>query len=196
MRLAMFATAIALLLGTLACLGINSSRLTSRLLEVSTYVPFGASAVVLGFGYLLAYDNNAVRGSIWLIPSLRLWWRCLLWSQRCCRCCAVSIQNCGSPPRATALRDPRIFRYIDWPLLKPAIASGGGLAFCSERGRVWGDHFLGPFGWVSDRPVGDISPVEFTGRPARGQGLALSVCLAAIVFLAVSTSSLVSNRAS
>jgi thiamine transport system permease protein len=70
MRHAVVATAISLLIGTLATLAIASGRRRSRWMDLGMMLPLGTSAVTIGFGMLITFDHSPVdwRGQPWLVP--------------------------------------------------------------------------------------------------------------------------------
>lgn len=69
LRAATAATAIALVVGTLAALAIASARRAGRLLDVGSMLPLGTSAVTIGFGMLITFDHGAFdwRAQPWLV---------------------------------------------------------------------------------------------------------------------------------
>jgi thiamine transport system permease protein len=70
LRLAIVATAISLVVGTLATLAIASSRRRGRLVDVGMMLPLGTSAVTIGFGMLITFDHSPFdwRAEPWLVP--------------------------------------------------------------------------------------------------------------------------------
>jgi thiamine transport system permease protein len=70
LRAAATATLVALVIGTLAALAIASARRTGRLLDVGSMLPLGTSAVTIGFGMLITFDQAPFdwRAEPWLVP--------------------------------------------------------------------------------------------------------------------------------
>jgi thiamine transport system permease protein len=69
-RHAVVATALSLLVGTLATLAIASARRSGRWVDVGMMLPLGTSAVTIGFGMLITFDHGPLdwRAEPWLIP--------------------------------------------------------------------------------------------------------------------------------
>ncbi len=69
-RFAVWAAAVAVVIGTLATFAIAGGRRAGRLLDVGLMLPLGTSAVTIGFGILITFDEPPldVRGSVWLVP--------------------------------------------------------------------------------------------------------------------------------
>ena len=65
------ATLIALAIGSLAALAAAGS--STRWLDTAVMLPLGASAVMLGYGFLIAFDTAPLdfRGSLWLVPVVQ-----------------------------------------------------------------------------------------------------------------------------
>ncbi|MBI5089746.1 MAG: iron ABC transporter permease, partial [Actinobacteria bacterium] len=70
LRLAVVATVISLVIGTLATLAIAAGRRAGRWLDVGVMLPLGTSAVTIGFGMLITFDHAPVdwRAEPWLVP--------------------------------------------------------------------------------------------------------------------------------
>lgn len=69
-RTAAWATLFAVLVGALATLAVATARRSGRVLDTGLMLPLGASAVTVGFGMLITFDQAPVdwRASWWLVP--------------------------------------------------------------------------------------------------------------------------------
>ncbi|MEY4340014.1 MAG: hypothetical protein RLZ14_1864 [Actinomycetota bacterium] len=70
LRYAVVATLLATVVGALAAVAITSARRSGRLLDVGLLLPLGTSAVTIGLGMLITFDNPPFdwRGRWWLVP--------------------------------------------------------------------------------------------------------------------------------
>ncbi len=70
LRAAVVATVISLVIGTLATLAIAGARRHGRWMDVGMMLPLGTSAVTIGFGMLITFDQAPIdwRAQPWLIP--------------------------------------------------------------------------------------------------------------------------------
>ncbi|MGI9054059.1 MAG: ABC transporter permease [Ilumatobacteraceae bacterium] len=70
LRTAVLATTMAVVVGTLAALGIAAARRAGRLLDAGLMLPIATSAVTIGFGILITFDRPPVdwRASPLLVP--------------------------------------------------------------------------------------------------------------------------------
>lgn len=70
LRIAVVATAVGVIVGTLAALAVAAARRHGRLLDAGLMLPLGTSAVTVGLGMLITFDVPPVdwRGSWWLVP--------------------------------------------------------------------------------------------------------------------------------
>lgn len=69
-RFALVATAVSVLIGALATLAIGGAQRHGRLLDVGLMLPLATSAVTIGFGMLITFDQAPVdwRDERWLVP--------------------------------------------------------------------------------------------------------------------------------
>jgi thiamine transport system permease protein len=67
---ALWATLFAVVIGALASLAIAAARNTGRFLDVGMMLPVGTSAVTIGFGMLITFDQAPYdwRAEWWLVP--------------------------------------------------------------------------------------------------------------------------------
>jgi thiamine transport system permease protein len=70
LRFAAVAAAVSVVIGTAAAFGIHAARRAGRLLDASVMLPLGTSAVTIGFGMLITFDQAPFdwRAQWWLIP--------------------------------------------------------------------------------------------------------------------------------
>ena len=94
-----------------------------RLLDTGLMLPIATSAVTIGFGMLITFDQPPVdwRASWWLVPDRpgarrRARSSCA----PCCPCCAASTPTCTRPRRRSAPRRSRAWREVTLALPAPA----------------------------------------------------------------------------
>jgi thiamine transport system permease protein len=70
LRFAVVAALIATVIGVLAATAITASRRMGKLLDTGLMLPLGTSAVTIGLGMLITFDNSPVdwRAKWWLVP--------------------------------------------------------------------------------------------------------------------------------
>jgi thiamine transport system permease protein len=183
------ASVIALALGIPAAIAIARG---ARVLNVFVMLPLGASAAMLGFGFLLAFDEPPLdlRSSRAIVPVAQA----LVALPFVIRSLVPALR--GLDPRlhdaAAALgAAPRMVRRtIDLPLLARPLAVAAGLAFAVALGEFGATVFL----VRADTPTLPVAAFRFLGRPGAdnvGTAMALCVVLMALVVLVA----LVSQRA-
>jgi thiamine transport system permease protein len=185
-RIAAWATLIAVVFGALASLAIAAAGRSGRLLDVGLMLPIGTSAVTIGFGMLITFDAAPVdwRGKWWLVPvghaliAVPFVVRATLGVLR-----SVDGQltdaaaTLGAPP-ATAWAETVV------PFLWRPLAVGGALAAAISLGEFGATSFL-------SRSGGETLPIAIerllgrTGSLLQAQGSALAVILAAATVLLV-----------
>ncbi|MEZ5411557.1 MAG: ABC transporter permease subunit [Acidimicrobiales bacterium] len=181
LQYALVAAVVASVVGVVAALAVTSGSVLARPLEVLTLVPLGVSAVTLGFGYLVAFTVFDLRRSVWLVP--------------------VSHAVIGLPfvlaAVVPALRsvDPRlreaaatlgaggvaVRRLVDWPLVRGAVVTGAGFSAAVSLGEFGATSFLSRGGDSFTAPLAVARLVSQPGAALRGQALALSVVIGAVV---------------
>jgi thiamine transport system permease protein len=187
---ALAATSIALAVGFLTAAGI--ARHGGGTLDTLVMLPLGASAVMLGFGFVIAFDEPPLelRDSWWIVPIAQALvatpfvvrvlapsWRAI--DDRMREAAAVL----GASPR-------RVFREIDLPFLLRAVGVAAGLAFAVALGEFGATVFVAP----GDRPTLPVAIFRFLGRPgAVNAGIAAALCVVLMVMTA--TAVLVAERA-
>jgi thiamine transport system permease protein len=173
------ATAIALVLGSLASLALARIRPTT--LDAAVLLPLGASAVMLGFGFVIAFDDPPldIRGAWWLVPvaqalvAVPFVIRILVPALR-------SIEPRLHEAAATLGASPRrTLREIDLPLAARALAGAAGFAFAVALGEFGATVFVAR----AEHPTLPVAIFRFLGRPGaenQGTAAALAVVLAAL----------------
>lgn len=158
-----------------------------RLLDPLFMLPLATSAVTLGFGYLIALDEPPLnlRDSLAMIPIAHT----LVAIPFVIRAVLPAIRNVDHSLREAAAMlgaDPqRVWRTIDWPLIRRALIVGAVFAFTISMGEFGATLFL-------NRPNTPTMPTaiyRFLGQPGAlnyGQAVAMSsllmlVCAAGFV---------------
>lgn len=175
------ATVIALGLGIPAAIAIARG---ARALDLLMMLPLGASAAMLGFGFLLAFDQPPLdlRSSRAIVPiaqalvALPFVIRALTPAMRGLdRRLHEAAAVLGASPA-------RIRSTIDLPLLARPLAVAAGLAFAIALGEFGATVFL----VRADTPTLPVAAFRFLGRPGAenvGTATALCVVLMALVVL-------------
>ncbi len=192
---ASLATLVALAIGIPAALAVARGR---GALDALVMLPLGASAVMLGFGFLLAFDEPPLdlRGSFFLVPVaqalvaipfvVRSLVPAILAIDDRLRDAAAVL---GASPAATR-------RLVDLPLLARGLAVATGLAFAVALGEFGATVFLAR----ADRPTLPVAIFTFLGRPgAENVGTAMALCvvlMALVVGLALLGERVVGGRRS
>ena len=191
---AAIATVIAVVLGTCAAWAIagvvgRRSIRWSRWADTALMVPLGTSAITIGFGFLITFDEPPVdlRSSFWLVPiahavvALPFVVRLLVPALR-------SIDPRLREAAAVLGASPARTRVaIDLPILGRAAAAAAGFAFAVSLGEFGATAFLAR----PNRPTVPIAIYRALGRPGEwsfGQAMALSVILmglTVVVMLAI-----------
>ncbi len=187
---AVIATVLALIIGTLTATALARSRGTAgRVLDPVVLLPLGASAVTLGFGYLLAFGRPPLdlRASPLLIPiahtlvAFPFVVRAVLPMMR-------SLNPDWQDSAAMLGAGPwRVWREIDLPIVGRALLVGAAFAFTVSMGEFGATLLIA-------RPEFPTMPVviyRLLGQPGAlnyGQALAMStllmiVCAAAFVLI-------------
>lgn len=183
------ATALALTLGGLLSLAL--ARLRPGWLDALVLLPLGGSAVMIGFGFVLAFDEPPLelRGSIALVPVAQA----LVAVPFVIRIVAPAIRSIRPELREAAAllgADPsRVRREIDLPLVAGAISLAAGFAFAIALGEFGATVFVAQ----ADRPTLPVAIFRLLGRPgAENQGAAAA--LAVVLALLAATAALVAER--
>jgi thiamine transport system permease protein len=179
------AAAIALVVGGLAAFAIGEPR-GSRLLDAVLMLPLGTSAVMLGFGFVIAFDTAPLewRAKPWIVPVVQA----LVAIPFVVRIVAPTLRAIDPRQREAAAllgaAPGRVRREIDLPIAGRAFAVAAGFAFAISLGEFGATVFLA-------RPESPTLPVaifRFLGRPGElnaGQAYALAVILMVVVAVSV-----------
>ena len=181
------AAVIALVVGGLAAFAVAGSRGGgTRLLDGSLMLPLGASAVMLGFGFVIAFDTEPIdfRSSPWIVPVVQA----LVAIPFVVRIVAPTLRAIDQRQREAAAvlgaSPGRVRREIDLPVAGRALGVAAGFAFAISLGEFGATVFLAR----PDSPTLPVAIFRFLGRPGElnsGQAYALAVILMAVVGLSV-----------
>ena len=176
------AMVIALALGIPAAIAIAHG---ARALDVLVMLPLGASAAMLGFGFLLAFDEPPLdlRSSRVIVPIAQA----LVALPFVIRSLTPAIRGLDARFHEAAAMlgasPSRIRKTIDLPLLARPLAVAAGLAFAVALGEFGATVFL----VRADTPTLPVAAFRFLGRPGAenvGTAMALCVVLMGLVVLA------------
>jgi thiamine transport system permease protein len=182
------ATFVAVVVGGLAAFAVADRARTgrARLLDVLLMLPLGASAVMLGFGFVISFDEAPIdfRSAPWIVPIAQS----LVAVPFVVRIVAPTLRAIDERQREAAalLGAPpaRVRREIDLPIAAGALAISAGFAFAISLGEFGATVFLAR----PDRPTLPVAIFRFLGRPGElnaGQAYALAVVLMAVTALSV-----------
>ncbi|MDQ3671540.1 MAG: iron ABC transporter permease [Actinomycetota bacterium] len=181
------ASIIAVVVGGLAAFAIAGSRRSgTRLLDGLLMVPLGASAVMLGFGFVIAFDTAPIdfRSSPWIVPVVQA----LVAIPFVVRIVAPTLRAIDERQREAAAllgaSPGRVRREIDLPVAARALGVAAGFAFAISLGEFGATVFLAR----PDSPTLPVAIFRFLGRPGElnaGQAYALAVILMAVVSVSV-----------
>lgn len=184
--LAFAATGTLLSVALGAWIAVTVARRGADWLDALAMLPLGASAVMLGFGFLVAFDDPPLdlRRTWWLVPIAQS----LVATPFVVRALLPALRAVDGRLReaAAVLGAPpsRVWREVDLPLAARALAAATGLAFAVCLGEFGATVFLAR----AERPTLPVAIFRFLGRPgAENQGVAaaLSVVLMAAAAAAV-----------
>ena len=179
------ATAIALVVGGLAAFAVTARR-GSRPLDGLVLLPLGASAVMLGLGFLIAFDTAPLdfRAAPWIVPVVQA----LVAIPFVVRIVAPTLRSIDPRQREAAAllgaSPGRVRREIDLPIVSRGLAVAAGFAFAISLGEFGATVFLAR----PDRPTLPVAIFRFLGRPGElnvAQAYALAVVLMAVTIVAV-----------
>jgi thiamine transport system permease protein len=184
---AVAATALAVVVGGLAAFAIaETSSQRTRGLDVLLMLPLGASAVMLGFGILIAFDHDPIdfRSQPWIVPVAQA----LVAIPFVVRIVVPTLRAIDERQReAAALLGAtplRVRREIDAPVALRAFAIAAGFAFAISLGEFGATVFLAR----PDRPTLPVAIFRFLDRPGAlnlAQAYALAVVLMVVTALSV-----------
>ena len=183
------ATAIALAVGGLAALAVSGyarSGRGGRALDSLLMLPLGASAVMLGLGFVIAFDTAPlnIRAEPWIVPVVQA----LVAIPFVVRIVAPTLRAIDEHQREAAAllgaSPATVRREIDLPIVSRALAVAAGFAFAISLGEFGATVFLAR----PDRPTLPVAIFRFLGRPGElnaAQAYALAVVLMVVTALAV-----------
>ena len=183
------ATAIALVIGGLAAFAVSGSRggeRRTRALDVLLMLPLGASAVMLGLGFVIAFDEPplAFRAAPWIVPVAQA----LVAIPFVIRIVAPTLRAIDEREREAAAllgaAPGRVRREIDLPIVSRALAVAAGFAFAISLGEFGATVFLAR----PERPTLPVAIFRFLGRPGElnvAEAYALAVVLMVVTALSV-----------
>ena len=189
------ATAVALVVGGL--LAVVLARRPPSWLDGLVLLPLGASAVMLGFGFVIAFDEPPLdlRASVVLVPFAQA----LVAAPFVVRILAPALRAVEARLREAAAMlgasPRRVRREIDLPLAAQAAGVAAGFAFAVALGEFGATVFVAQ----ADRPTLPVAIFRFLGRPgAENQGVAaaLAVVLALLTMAAAALSERAGSRRS
>ena len=178
------ATLLAVVVGGLAAFAVADSR--GRLVDSLVLLPLGASAVMLGLGFLIAFDTAPIdfRASPWLVPVAQA----LVAIPFVVRILAPTLRSIDPRQREAAAllgaSPRRVRREIDLPIVSRGLAVAAGFAFAISLGEFGATVFLAR----PDRPTLPVAIFRFLGRPGEinvAQAYALAVVLMALTVVSV-----------
>jgi thiamine transport system permease protein len=183
------AAAIALAVGVPAAISVARG---SRGLDALLMLPLGASAALLGFGFLLAFADPPLdlRSSLAIVPLAQA----LVATPFVVRSLvpALRARDERLPEAAAVLgaTPAQVRREIELPLLARPLAVAAGLAFAVALGEFGATVFVVRADW----PTLPVAIFRFLGRPgADNVGTAMALCV--VLMALVTVVALVSQRA-
>lgn len=197
LQYAVAATALATLLGALACAGILAARRHGAWIDATLALPLGVSAVTIGFGLLLV----SLRGPV----DMRGWWLLVPLGQAMVAL-PIVIRVVLPILRSVDPRLRQVAATLGAPPLRAWWATEGSLALraMAVAAGLAAAVALGEFGATAflvrlDTPTVPVQIVRLLGRPGEANGgvaAALSVLLLAITLLIVGVAERVRPRRS
>jgi len=179
------AALIAVVVGGLAAFAVADGR-GSRLLDTLVLVPLGASAVMLGLGFLIAFDEPPldVRAAPWIVPVVQA----LVAIPFVVRIMVPALRSIDPRLREAAAllgaSPGRVRREVDLPIVARGLGVAAGFAFAISLGEFGATVFLAR----PDRPTLPVAIFRFLGRPGElnvAQAYALAVVLMAVTVVSV-----------
>ena len=179
------ATVIAVVVGGLAAFAVAGTR-GPRMLDGLVLLPLGVSAVMLGLGFLIAFDTDPLdfRAAPWIVPVAQA----LVAIPFVVRIVAPTLRSIDPHQREAAAllgaSPGRVRREIDLPIVSRGLAVAAGFAFAISLGEFGATVFLAR----PDRPTLPVAIFRFLGRPGEqnvAQAYALAVVLMAVTIVSV-----------
>lgn len=193
LRNAIVAATLALVIGTLTAWLL--ARTKSKWLELAFLLPLGVSSVVLGFGYLLSFGGEPLplRQSWLVVPLVQA----LITTPLVIRIVYSAIVSLGKNTREAAANAGadswQIWRFIETPSIRPALATALGFALLSSLGE-FGSSALLAYSGQATLPVVLMRLISRPGEENYSMAMAASVLLIVLVFILVAASELIQTR--
>jgi thiamine transport system permease protein len=158
----------------------------TRALDGLVLLPLGMSAVMLGLGFLIAFDTPPLdfRAAPWLVPVAQA----LVAIPFVVRIVAPTLRSIDPRQREAAAllgaSPGRVRREIDLPIISRGLAVAAGFAFAISLGEFGATVFLAR----PDRPTLPVAIFRFLGRPGEvnvAQAYALAVVLMTVTVVSV-----------
>jgi thiamine transport system permease protein len=178
---AALATLFAVPLGTLGAYGVVRLRRGSAIAEAALLVPLGISAVTLGLGFLVTFDEPPIdlRGSWWIIVVAHT----LAGYPFVVRTVGVQLraldERLREAARTLGAGPARVFVAVDLPLIWRSVAVGAVFAFAVSMGEFGATLLLTRPEWATI-PVAVFRLIGRPGAANYGQAVAMSVILMAV----------------
>jgi len=178
------ATGIALVVGGIVAAAVARSRATW--LDQFAMLPLGASAVMLGYGFVIAFDDPPLdlRSSPLLVPVAQA----LVAVPFVVRILTSALRSIDERLRDAAAvlgaSRARVIREIDLPLVLRSFGLAAGFAFAISLGDFGATVFVARSDW----PTVPVAIFRFLGRPGAenaGEAAALSVVLMTMTMAAM-----------
>jgi thiamine transport system permease protein len=186
LRVMVVAVAVAVVVGALAALAIAAATRGGRALDTALLLPIATSAVTIGFGILITFDEDPFdwRGTWWIVPvghalvAIPFVVRTVLPVLR-----GVEVRRLEAA--ATLGASPlRAWRTVIVPHLRRPLVVGAGIAAAISLGEFGATSFLSRSGQET-MPIAIERLLGRTGTLLQGQGYALAVILAAATITVV-----------
>jgi thiamine transport system permease protein len=185
-RVMVVAVVIAVVVGALAALAIAAATSGGRLLDTALLLPIATSAVTIGFGILITFDEDPFdwRGSWWIVPighalvAIPFVVRAVLPVLR-----GVEVRRLEAAATLGA-SSLRAWREVIVPHLRRPLVVGAGIAAAISLGEFGATSFLSRSGQET-MPIAIERLLGRTGTLVQGQGYALAVILAAATIAVV-----------
>jgi thiamine transport system permease protein len=179
LRVMVVAVVVAVVIGALAALAIAAATAGGRVLDTALLLPIATSAVTIGFGILITFDEDPFdwRGTWWIVPlghalvAIPFVVRTVLPVLR-----GVEVRRLEAA--ATLGASPlRAWRAVILPHLRRPLVIGAGIAAAISLGEFGATSFLSRSGQET-MPIAIERLLGRTGTLLQGQGYALAVILA------------------
>lgn len=175
------ATLIAVPIGLVIALAVTARSgptKSARLLDRAVMLPLGISAVTLGLGYLLTLDTPPLdlRTSWWLIPIAQAVVATPFVVRIAVPIIASTDQRLRDAAAILGATPARVWRSIDLPVIRSAVATGAGFAFAISLGEFGATAFI----VRPDTTTLPIAIYRLLGRPGQanfGAAMASAVVL-------------------